>query len=274
MRLVSDVSPQSCFRVAGDGGQARGQARAACRNLARLGRRGWAGGPLAMLGLLVALLPCSAAAQDRVTMPGVGRVDPRIGVDTEVAPWRALVRVQTAVGARCTGVLVAPDHVLTSSECLRNPVTNGRVAPGSVMVFVGYRRGTWVAEARAVSARAGQGMADWAVLRLDRPIASPDRILPLLSDLPAPQTPIMMAGWQRDRPEVLLADTDCRVLGVSGTGDGPMMVLHNCAGTSGVSGAPLLARRADGGWAVIAVQSAAALGGALGQAVAVAATFD
>jgi protease YdgD len=46
-----------------------------------------------------------------------------------------------------------------------------------------------------------------------------------------------------------------------------MMVGHNCAGTLGSSGGPLIARGADGGFVVVGVQAKAALGRSLGVAV-------
>jgi protease YdgD len=78
----------------------------------------------------------------------------------------------------------------------------------------------------------------------------------------------MLGGYQQDRPETLLADTECRALGLSRRdAASPPMLLHDCAGTRGASGAPLLARGADGGWRVAGIASTVALDVALGAAV-------
>ena len=104
------------------------------------------------------------------------------------------------------------------------------------------------------------------MLTLDRPINLPDRTLPLIREPPPPRTPIMLGGYQQDRPEVVMADIECRVVGVQRHPDGGRTLVHDCAGTRGSSGAPLLARTPDGRWGVVGVQSATSLDIALGHA--------
>ncbi len=152
--------------------------------------------------------------------------------------------------------------------------------PGSVHFLLGYDLGRWVATARVRSftrgpdyvALRGPVGADWAVLTLERPIGTPDRILPLMRNAPPPRTPVMLGGYQKDRPEVLMADTGCRLIGLQRRADAPLTLVHDCAGTSGASGAPLLARLPDGlGWGVVGVAAATLRDVALGHAVPVAA---
>lgn len=232
--------------------------------------------------VVAALVGSDAAAQETrlpppgLLLPGIGTRDPREPVDQALSPWRALARVQTELGGRCTGAMVAPDRVLTAAHCLVAARTRRFVQPGSVHVLLGYDRGAWVARARVVrfvigtgySAERGTAAADWALLALDRPIATPDRILPLLIEAPPPGTPAMLGGYQQDRPEVVLADTGCRILGLQRHPSGHATLLHDCAGTRGASGAPLLARMQDGrNWGVAGVQSAVSAELALGHAV-------
>ena len=66
----------------------------------------------------------------------------------------------------------------------------------------------------------------------------------------------MLAGYQQDRPEALLADTGCRALGPAARRAHLPLLAHGCAGTRGASGAPLLARGRDGAWEVVGVVSA------------------
>jgi protease YdgD len=209
-------------------------------------------------------------------LPGVGPDDPRRPVDPTALPWRALARVQTELGGRCTGAMVAPDRVLTAAHCLVARRSMNFVQPGSVHVLLGYHLGQAVAVARVKAYARGPSYAppggpigaDWAVLTLERPIAPPDRVLPLLRDPPPPGTPVMLGGYQRDRPEVLMADTGCRLTGLRHPAGSLPTLLHDCAGTRGSSGAPLLARRPDGqGWGVIGVASASERDAARGQAV-------
>jgi protease YdgD len=227
---------------------------------------------------LLLLLPMAAHAQPaprsipRDVLPGIGPEDPRRPVDRRDMPWRALGRVQHGLGGRCTGALIAPNLMLTAAHCLIARRTENLVQPGSLHVLLGYERGSQAAHAQVVSFRTGAGYrpgagsppgADWAILTLDRDIAPREFTLPLMPRLPAARTPLMLAGYQQDRPEMLLADTQCRAIGVTSAG----MLLHDCAGTRGVSGGPLLAALPGGGWAVAGVASRASADAALGLAV-------
>lgn len=229
------------------------------------------------------LLAQPAPAQDWPSerlRPGIGAADPRQPVAADAAPWASLGRVQTELGGRCTGALIAPRLVLTAAHCLLAPASGQFLQPRSVHVLLAYDRGRHAGHARveafevAPDYRPGSASpgADWALLRLERPLAAPP--LPLRRDPPPPRTPLMLGGWQQDRPEALLADTGCRLLGQQRDAAGRPVLLHDCAGTRGASGAPLLMREADGSWAVIGVQSAMAGGIALGQAAPVAAAAE
>ncbi|HEV7267495.1 MAG TPA: trypsin-like peptidase domain-containing protein [Falsiroseomonas sp.] len=232
-----------------------------------------------VLTTLLLAAPASAHEVRRVVpLPGVGADDPRRPANLRLAPWDAIGRVQTELGGRCTGVLVAPDRVLTAAHCLLAPRTGNFVQPRSVHFLLGYDRGRWTAEARVTGFATGEGYrrggphgADWALLTLDRRIGDPRRVLPLLRQVPPARTPVMLGGYQQDRPEVLMADSDCRVLGVQRGPEGLPVIVHDCAGTRGASGAPLLVQLPNGGWAVAGVLSAVNPDLALGYAVPAAA---
>ena len=209
-------------------------------------------------------------------LPGVGAVDRRAPIDVSTWPWRALGRVQTDLGGRCTGFLVGPGTVLTAAHCLYRKGPAAFVQPGSVHFLLGYDRGRYAAHARAVAFTVGPGYdpqregetvgADWAVLTLDAPVGTPDRILPLMVALPGPGTPLELGGYGQDRAELIDADLQCRVTRPALDRARHLLIEHDCSGTRGTSGAPLLVREA-GRWAAAGIQVAAAPGQARGVAV-------
>lgn len=224
-----------------------------------------------MLALPAAFAWPAAAQQPiipRSERPGLGAVDRRAPVDARTPPWNALGRVQSQVTGRCTGVLVAPDLVLTAAHCLVTRA-GGLARPESLRFLLGYRLGEYAALGQVASVRVAPGFdaarrgpveADWALLRLAAPL--PVAPLPLWDAPVPPGARLMLAGYQQDRPEVLLANMDCALLGREGA-----LLRHGCAATRGASGAPLLLVLPDGRVAVAGVAAVAVRQAAGGVAV-------
>ncbi|MBP2292010.1 trypsin-like serine peptidase [Azospirillum rugosum] len=219
-----------------------------------------------LAALLVALSTSSALAQSPA-LPGIGAQDRRAAVDTAEAPWRSLVKVQTNLGSRCTGVLVAPRRVATAAHCLLNRAQ--QILPASSLhVLFGYDRGDYREHRTVASLTVGgpfdpgrrpEGIArDWAVLTLSGDAPAGVEPLPLVRVPPEPGTPLMLGGYSQDKAQIVTADTACAALGVAGTSRGTLLI-HDCNGTRGVSGAALLVRTADGqgAWGVAGIAVAA-----------------
>lgn len=216
------------------------------------------------IAIWIAALCCAgvaAAAEPSARLPGIGADDPRAEVEMTQPPWNAIVKVQTNLANSCTGALVAADIVLTAAHCLYNPRTRRMLQGGSLHVLFGYQRGDYAshhAVTRYVAGtdRPNHTVADWALLDLAPGDESNDVVPLRLAETPVgPGDPVAMAGFSRDRKHVLLADRACHV-----TGTGPL-VQHNCTGTFGSSGAPLLARRGPR-WEIVGVTAALASDGA------------
>lgn len=195
-------------------------------------------------------------------LPGVNANDRRMEVNPLDAPWNSLGRVQAA-GMRCTGFLVDRQTVMTAAHCLMNKATDKLLPPQALHFVLGYNRGAYKGHSRVARYRTGdwasnrQPPNDWAVLTLEQPLGSASAIAQVATQEPAAGERLVLAGYGRDRAEILFADLACRVLGLGNDAAGRRVIEHNCAGTYGTSGAPLFYQK-DGVWQVVAIQVAAA----------------
>jgi protease YdgD len=239
---------------------------------------------IAMSGLSARWLQAgqSASADALVSaslLPGLGVHDPRARLDPDKLPWRAVGKLQVAslnVRQFCTATLVGPSTVLTAAHCAVNPLTRQYWLPGSLHFLIGYDGSNYTGHGVGVKLETGLGFdpsrpsetsgSDWALISLDTRLGSPDRVLPMIHGVPETGSTIMLGGYQQDHPLVLMADTDCRIVGRATDSGGRLLVRHNCTGTRGVSGAPLLIVK-DSKWYTAGIDVAAELGVASGLAV-------
>ena len=220
---------------------------------------------LITLGLaLIVLATQFAGAAELPLLPGVGAVDRRVAVNPRQPPWDAIAKVQTNIGTHCTGVLVAPNVVLTAAHCLYNRRTRALLQAVSLHVLIGYDRADyrWHRMVRRYTvgsgfdgAKAGLQVSDWARLELDGAIPGAVAPLPIGQEPPPVGSAIALAGYNQDRAQILMADLGCHVAGPVAAGD-KVFIAHDCDATRGTSGGPLLMRQGDG-WVIVGINIAA-----------------
>lgn len=215
-----------------------------------------------VVAALPAVLPKADVVAAAPTLPGIGVEDRRTVVDPTLPPWDAIAKIQTNIGSRCTGVLVAPDKVLTAAHCLYNRRTRALLQAGSLHVLFGYERGDYRWHVRVASYAVGNGYqagrpgSDWARLELAQAIPSEVRPLSLANEPAASGTAIALPGYSQDRSQLLMADIECHITGMAAV-DGEILLTHDCDATRGTSGGPLLVRRGDR-WEVVGLNIAVA----------------
>ena len=206
----------------------------------------------------------------------IGAGSGRVAVPIGQAPWRGLLRVQTELGQRCTGFLIAPAVAVTAAHCLFLPRVGHFIRPGSVHVLLRYRMGRFAAHARvrrfviasSYDPRREQATAsaDRAVLLLDQSIGGPGDAIALAQRLPAVGERLLLAGYGQDRDEMAVRGPPCRITAVVADAIGGIVISHDCAATLGTSGAPLLVSAGDGTWRGVGVQIEARVGAVGGRA--------
>jgi len=199
-------------------------------------------GVIALIGLLVGGPVIAEPQTDAVGRISYGTTDP--------APGTAI----------CSGVLVAPDLVLTAAHCVGADPSQIRFAAGlSEGQARAWAQGSAVlslplnprqrASTDAIAALA----YDLAVVRLATPLTD---VMPLSLTSFDPTAEMLLQGYRRDRPDRVHLDASCL-----GTEIIEGVLALSCPVVSGLSGAPLLIRMEHSPeWRVVAVVVAQARG--------------
>ncbi|MET4102528.1 protease YdgD [Roseovarius sp. MBR-78] len=170
-----------------------------------------------LLGLVAAL--CLASGGALAQSSGLSRLTDR----DDLLGWEAVGRVDIGTSGYCTGVLIAPDQVLTAAHCVFDRAGQA-VAADTIRFRAGLRDGVVIAEsgvAGYVTApgydprggmRAENIRHDAALLRLASPINSAVAAPFAIHDRPRDGTAVSVVSYGRDRDRAPSWQRRCNML--------------------------------------------------------------
>lgn len=175
-------------------------------------------------------------------------------------PGFAVGKVNIRGGGFCTATLIGQDRALTAAHCLRDPA--GRWYPaGRMMVEMAPHRDRRQGHAAVREIRAAPGLRwdpsgapvdpalDWAVLELGGEGDRDRRVRPVAMASPSeraalgPGSQVVLVAYTAQRPYVATLAEGCTVRELRGR---PRMLLHDCAASAAIAGAPVFLETAEG----------------------------
>lgn len=168
----------------------------------------------------------------------------RLTMREELFGWEAVGRLDIGTRAFCSGVLIAPDLVLTAAHCLSDARDLGRV--DDIVFRAGARDGEDVAAVAGKRAVIDPGYDptaqisaetithDVALLELATPISTAIASPFLLRDLPPAGSEVSIVSYGQGRQKAPSRQAACSVLGRQDA-----LLVFNCDVTFGSSGAPV-----------------------------------
>lgn len=209
------------------------------------------------------LLAVIVASNFLAAEPGFAQAGTRAyASDAEAARWRG-VGLLGLDGGICTGVLIAPNLVLTAAHCVADFERKTVMRPAQITFYAGLSNGraTAVRGAARVSIHPGYFAAkggysedriktDVAQIKLNAPIAATDAQTYRISFTPDVGSRIALVGYSGGRTKRISIQAPCRLVERK-----TEFLRSSCLSEPGASGSPIFEIRANGDARIVALNT-------------------
>ncbi len=197
--------------------------------------------------LLVAVAPAMADSRAKAEAPPLAAIG-----------WLGHGKAPDAGTANCSGVLIAPDIVITADHCLTDGKTGQAVDPAGLTFAAGlggakpaarrHGKAIWLPPKDPLTPTGSILGYALGLLQLDRPLSADEAPpMPMARTAPLAGTRVVMVGYPRTAPDRPALQDDCRIT----LHDLPVIAM-NCDAVSGFSGGAVLAQEGNR-WVLTAV---------------------